>query len=283
MLGRSEQARRAVITHTASLTADAAVGAEFLRRTGISPPDVAMAAIAAAARVGQAWAGPAAPPVAGPDGTGQRRSAVGHTTRRGGGQAAAPRPRRAGARRRGLCEPRRRGRRGGRAAGPVALKGVGVAHKTEQHAVLLDPADVGAAAAELLARFPAVLVERLVADGVAELLVGVHTDAVFGRVLTLGTGGVLTELVRDVAQVLLPADARDIRRALLGLRCAPLLTGCRGAPAADVDELVAVVERVVELVLGTPEVVTLEINPLIVTATGAWACDALLVTSGDAP
>ena len=168
-------------------------------------------------------------------------------------------------------------------AGPVALKGVGVAHKTEQHAVLLDPADVGAAAAELLARFPAVLVERLVADGVAELLVGVHTDAVFGRVLTLGTGGVLTELVRDVAQVLLPADARDIRRALLGLRCAPLLTGCRGAPAADVDELVAVVERVVELVLGTPEVVTLEINPLIVTATGAWACDALLVTSGDAP
>ena len=139
---------------------------------------------------------------------------------------------------------------------------------------------MGAAAAELLARFPAVLVERLVVDGVAELLVGVHTDAVFGPVLSLGTGGVLTELVRDVAHLLLPADAREIRRALLGLRCAPLLTGYRGAPAADVDELVAVVERVVELVLGTPEVVTLEINPLIVTATGAWACDALLVTSG---
>jgi len=136
---------------------------------------------------------------------------------------------------------------------------------------------VGAAAAELLARFPAVLVEQLVVGGVAELLVGVHTDPVFGPVLSLGTGGVLTELVRDVAHLLLPVDAREIRRAVLGLRCAALLTGYRGAPPADVDALVAVVERVVELVLGMPEVVALEINPLIVTATGAWAGDALLV------
>jgi len=67
---------------------------------------------------------------------------------------------------------------------------------------------------------------------------------------------------------------------VLGLRCAALLTGYRGAPAADVDGLVAVVELVVELVLGMPEVVALEVNPLIVTATGAWACDAVLVTWG---
>ena len=92
-----------------------------------------------------------------------------------------------------------------------------------------------AAAAELLARFPAVLVERLVVGGVAELLVGVQTDPVFGPVLSLGVGGVLTELVRDVAHLLLPVDAPEIRRALLGLRCAPLLTGYRGAPAADLD------------------------------------------------
>ena len=50
--------------------------------------------------------------------------------------------------------------------------------------------------------------------------------------------------------LLLPVDAREIRRAVLGLRCAPLLTGYRGAPPADVDGLVNVVERVVELVLG---------------------------------
>ena len=80
----------------------------------LAPPDVAMAAIDAAARVGQAWAGPAAPPVAGPDGRGSGAPLPGTVAGRGGGQAAAPRPRGAGARRHGLCEPRRRGRRGGR-------------------------------------------------------------------------------------------------------------------------------------------------------------------------
>jgi len=48
----------------------------------------------------------------------------------------------------------------------------------------------------------------------------------------------------------------------------------------DLDRLVAVVAPVAELVLDTPELVELEINPLIVTAEGAWACDALVVTSG---
>ena len=77
----------------------------------------------------------------------------------------------------------------------------------------------------------------------------------------------------------MPADAVQIRRALLGLRCAPLLTGYRGGPAAALDRAVAVVERVAALVLTTPEVVELEINPLIVTTDEAWACDALVITS----
>jgi acyl-CoA synthetase (NDP forming) len=167
--------------------------------------------------------------------------------------------------------------------GPVAVKALGTAHKTEHDAVrlgLVEPDDVRAAAAALLARYPAVLVERLVPGGIVELLVGVESDPVFGPVLTLGVGGVLTELVRDVAHLLLPVAPAEIRRALLGLRCAPLLTGYRGAPPADLDLLVTVVARVAELVLDMPEVVGLEINPLIVTAEGAWACDALVVIAG---
>ena len=116
-------------------------------------------------------------------------------------------------------------------AGPIAVKALGAAHKTDQRAVrlgLVDPADVRAAAVDLLARFPAVLVERLVSGAIAELLVGVQTDPVFGPMLSLGVGGVLTELVRDIAHLLLPVDATEIRRAVLGLRCAPLLVGYRG-------------------------------------------------------
>jgi hypothetical protein len=165
--------------------------------------------------------------------------------------------------------------------GPVAVKALGVAHKTEHRAVRLGltrPEEIRAAAAVLLARYPAVLVERLVPGGIVELLVGVHSDPVFGPVLSLGVGGVLTELLRDVAHLLLPADADAIRRVLLGLRCAPLLTGYRGGPAADLDGAVDVACQVMGLVLARPEVVALEINPLIVTADGAWACDALVVT-----
>ena len=125
------------------------------------------------------------------------------------------------------------------------------------------------------------LVERLVVDGVAELLVGVHTDAVFGPVLSLGTGGVLTELVRDVAHLLLPVDARPRSAAPCSAcaapRCSPgtgarrLPTSTSWSPSSSGWSSWSSARR---------RWSTLEINPLIVTATGAWACDALLVTSG---
>ena len=100
---------------------------------------------------------------------------------------------------------------------------------------LVEPADVRAAAAVLLARFPAVLVERLVPGGIVELLVGVQSDPVFGPVLSLGVGGVLTELVRDVAHLLLPVR-RAPRSAVpcsacAAPRCSPA-TGARRPPTS---------------------------------------------------
>jgi hypothetical protein len=163
-----------------------------------------------------------------------------------------------------------------RIGAPVAVKALGTAHKTDERAVRLGlrgARQVRGAAAELLARFPAVLVERMVIGGIAELLVGVEPDPVFGPVLTVGAGGVLTELMRDVAHVMLPADPAEIRSALLGLRCAPLLTGHRGAQGADLEALVDTVARVAGIALDTA---SLEINPLVVTPSGAWACDALV-------
>ncbi|MDT7552221.1 MAG: hypothetical protein QOI16_757 [Pseudonocardiales bacterium] len=245
----------------------------------LAPPGVAMAAVEAAACVGRAWAGPPALPVAGPDGRGAGTTVLNEATAKGLlRRHGVPVPDGA------VCtSPDAAAIAAADIGGPVALKALGTAHKTEQHGVrlgLVEPPEIRAGAAELLSRFPAVLVERIVAGGVVELLVGVRTDPLFGPVLSLGVGGVLTELVRDVAHLLLPVDAAEIRDALLGLRCAPLLTGYRGAPPADLDGLVAVVERVATLVLNRPELVDLEINPLIVTADGAWACDALVVTSG---
>jgi succinyl-CoA synthetase beta subunit len=88
---------------------------------------------------------------------------------------------------------------------------------------------------------------------------------------------VLAELLADVAHLVLPTGRSEIRRAVLGLRCARLLVGHRGAPPAELDALVDVVHGVTALALERTDLVSVEINPVIVTANAAWACDALVV------
>ncbi len=242
----------------------------------LAPPAVAMEAVQAAATIGRAWSGPPAMPVAGPQAV---DTGAGRVIDEAEGKALL--------RRHGIPVPdgevctsaTAAGRAAARLGAPVAVKALGTAHKTDEQGVRLGlrgARQVRAAAADLLARFPAVLVERTVTGGVAELLVGVEPDPVLGPVLTVGAGGVLTELLRDVAHVVLPARPDEIRAALLGLRCSGLLTGYRGAQPVDLDAVAATVARVVELALDTPGLVSLEINPMIVTADGAWACDALI-------
>jgi acyl-CoA synthetase (NDP forming) len=255
----------------------------------LAPPAVAMEAVQATAAIGRAWTRPAAEPVARPVAVNGRQPAGWQA---GGADTGAGRVLDEAEGKALLCRhgiPVPGGevctsataavRAAARLGAPVAVKALGTAHKTDEQGVRLGlrgVRQVRAAAADLLARFPAVLVERMVTGGVAELLVGVEPDPVLGPVLTVGAGGVLTELLRDVAHVVLPARSDEIRAALLGLRCSGLLTGHRGAQPVDLDALVATVARVVELVLDTPGLISLEINPMIVTAGGSWACDALI-------
>lgn len=165
---------------------------------------------------------------------------------------------------------------------PVALKALGLAHKSEHDAVRLglrSSAEVEAAARALLPLSSGLLVERMIEGSVAELLVGVTREPGVGLLLTLGFGGVLAELVRDRACLLLPTDAAAIRDALLGLRMAPLLTGYRGRPPADLDAAVAAIQAIGRFALVQADrLEELEINPLIVRAQGgeAFAVDALL-------
>lgn len=155
-------------------------------------------------------------------------------------------------------------------------------HKSEQGAVRLGlraPDEVEAAGHALLPLGAGLLVERMVEGGVAELLVGVTREPGVGLLLTLGFGGVLVELVRDRACLLLPTDAASIREALLGLRLAPLLTGYRARRLADLDAAVATIQAVGRFALVHAErLEELEINPLIVRAQGGGvvAVDALL-------
>ena len=166
-------------------------------------------------------------------------------------------------------------------AGPVAVKALGVAHKTECGAMRLglEGAEaVAAAAAKLLPLGNGtVLVERLVDDVVAELIVGVSRDPAFGLLLTVGSGGTLVELLEDSATLLLPTTAAAVRDGIAGLRGAAMLRGYRGRPAGDeaaaVDAVLAVAAFAAE---NRSALVELDVNPLAVTPTGATALDALL-------
>ena len=171
---------------------------------------------------------------------------------------------------------------------PVALKALGVAHKSEAGAVVLDISDaqaLRAAATRLSGIGTGLYLERMVPGGVAELIVGITRDPLFGPVLTLGSGGVLVELLADTATLLLPASRAAIEAGLRGLKLFPLLDGYRGRARADLDAAITAVEGITRFALTHADrLVELDINPLIVCGTGkgAWIADALIVlTEGD--
>ncbi len=113
---------------------------------------------------------------------------------------------------------------------------------------------------------------------VAELIVGIKRDPLFGLALAIGAGGVLTELLDDVATLLLPADEADISAALAGLKIARLLAGYRGAPAGDVEAAVGAIAAIAAAASDAGNrLVELDVNPLFVLTEGVIAVDALLV------
>ncbi|MCK1487914.1 acetate--CoA ligase family protein [Bradyrhizobium sp. 193] len=170
---------------------------------------------------------------------------------------------------------------------PVALKALGLSHKSEVGAVRLNLTDaeaVSSAAHDLLQLGTGLYVERMVADGVAELIVGFTRDPMFGAVMTLGTGGVLVEILGDSVTLMLPATRNDIEAALRGLKLYRLLEGYRGRPKADVQAAIDAIADIAEFVQEhAGEIEELDVNPLIVCAEGkgAWIADALLVVGED--
>lgn len=164
---------------------------------------------------------------------------------------------------------------------PVALKALGIAHKSEAGAVRLDLADeaaVHAAAAGLAGLGSGLYVEAMVPGGVAELIVGIVRDPLFGPVMTVGSGGVLVELLKDTATLLLPASRGEIEAALRGLRLFPLLDGFRGRPRADLGAALDAIAGIAGFALAHADrIEELDVNPLIVCREDAWIADALLV------
>jgi acetyl coenzyme A synthetase (ADP forming)-like protein len=181
--------------------------------------------------------------------------------------------------------PHAAGRCAAALGGEVALKAIvpGLLHKRDAGAVRLGlhgASAVARAARELRSAFAengdgldGFLVQAMAPPGV-EMLVGVVSDAHFGPVVACGAGGTAVELLGDVQVRLAPVAPLEASDMIHGLRTFPLLDGFRGAPRVDVAALEDVVVRIGWLAANHPEIAELDLNPVVVSPTGAVAVDA---------
>jgi succinyl-CoA synthetase beta subunit len=175
---------------------------------------------------------------------------------------------------------------------PFALKIVSrdILHKTEVGGVRIGLPDTAAATeaiAEMGARIAAAghtvegwLLEEMAPRGIEMVVGGLH-DVRFGPVMMCGFGGVLVELLDDIGFAICPVDAVDCDRMIDALRGRGLLAGWRGAPPAAIPKLCDVLLRIggeggLLQTLGS-EIAELDVNPLIVSSTGAVAADARII------
>jgi acetate---CoA ligase (ADP-forming) len=178
---------------------------------------------------------------------------------------------------------------------PLAMKVVSeqVVHKSDAGGVLLDVEGAEAAregyrrlvrrVGEAVpdATLDGVLLAPMAAPGI-ELLVGATTDATFGPLLTVGAGGVAVEVTEDVAFRAIPVSRQDAAQMLDELAISPLLDGIRGAAPVDREALVTLLLQVSDLVAERPEIVELDLNPVIARPDGIELVDVRVVVSAGA-
>lgn len=176
---------------------------------------------------------------------------------------------------------------------PVAIKieSADLPHKTEAGGVRLDLGDDAAVARAFqdvmqrasafdpAARIAGVLVQRMASPG-TELVLGLRRDPVFGPLVMAGLGGVFIEALKDVVFVAPPFGPATARSAIARLRHARILEGFRGKPAVDVDALARAMCALGKLAARHPEVVELDLNPVLAGPDGTIAVDWLMVRRG---
>lgn len=161
---------------------------------------------------------------------------------------------------------------------PAVVKFAAAEHRTELGGVrlgLAGPAEVRAAAEELLAATDAVIVSPQLTG--VEVAVGAFRDPSFGPVVMVGLGGIWVEVLADVAFAPAPVTVAEARDMLAGLKGFPLLSGARGADPVDLDALARVVVAAGDALATVPDVAGIDLNPVLARADGAVAVDWKLV------
>jgi acetate---CoA ligase (ADP-forming) len=179
------------------------------------------------------------------------------------------------------CKPDQAARVARRIGFPVVAKVSSplIAHKTEILGVALNlrsAKEVEVAVAGFGKKHRNVLIEEMIPGAVAELIVGITRDPQFGLALVVGAGGVLAELLKDTATLLLPTNRSEIETALKCLKVWKLIEGFRGK-SGDKEATIAAIEAIAHFAdFHADTLQELDVNPLLVLPKGAVAVDALV-------
>jgi len=126
------------------------------------------------------------------------------------------------------------------------------------------------------ARLDGVSVQKMARPGV-EVIIGISQDAQFGPVLMFGLGGIMVEVLKDVAFRIVPLTRRDAREMIREIKGYPVLEGYRGQEAVAVDKLEEMILQVSDFAEKHPEVAEIDLNPVFAGSDGAVAVDARVI------
>lgn len=163
---------------------------------------------------------------------------------------------------------------------PLVLKTLGLAHKTEAGGVILniqDKTELQSAIERIADTGQGFLLEQMSEKPIMELIIGVTREKTGLLLLTIGAGGIFTELIKDSVSVLLPCSRSELEAAIMRLKAAPLLKGYRGQVGVDMEAVYSAIKAVTEYVKAHKnKLIEMDINPLMVGPEKVIAVDAFI-------
>ena len=174
---------------------------------------------------------------------------------------------------------------------PVVMKisSPDISHKTDVGGILLDiKSDEEIEKAYLVmmdsvkkkvpeARIDGVIIQKMAESGL-EVIVGAKLDPQFGHVIMFGLGGIFVEVYKDVSFRVTPIDQKTARDMILEIKASSIIQGTRGQEPVDIDAIINVITGLSRMLEKNPDIIELDINPLIVYPHGAIAVDARMLT-----